>query len=200
MMSVRLHIVGLMAVCFGILSGQAWNAAAADAEKQEPTRQVELNEGRIQLVAPQEWEPKKPQTRIVDFEFAVPPAEGDELPGRVTIMGAGGGVEANINRWIDQFEQPDGTSSKEKTKIEKSMLGGAEIYVVSITGTYKDRSGGGPFTRAPIIPRPNYRMLSAIIVTPNSGHYFIKLYGPEKTVSRQEKAFREMLTTLKINP
>jgi hypothetical protein len=67
----------------------------ADEEKEEPKKEptvISLSEGRVELKAPTEWETKKPQTRIVDYEFAVPPVEGDETPGRVTVMGAGGGV------------------------------------------------------------------------------------------------------------
>ena len=113
-------------------------------------------------------------------------------------MGAGGGVQANINRWVDQFVQPDGSESKDKTKIEKKQLDGTEVHVVSITGTYKDRPGGGPFTQTPVVLREDYRMLSAIIATPGQGHYFIKMYGPRKTVDAQQEAFEQMVESLQV--
>jgi len=172
----------------------------ADEEKDEPKKEptvISLGEGRVELEAPAEWESKKPQNRIVDFEFAVPPVEGDENPGRVTVMGAGGGVEGNIKRWIDQFQQSDGSDTKDKAKVEKTEINDTEVHIVSITGTYKD-TPGGPFAQKPPVLRENYRMLSAIIVTKESGHYFIKLYGPQKTVDAQEEAFHKMLETLKV--
>ncbi len=159
---------------------------------------VSLNEGKIELTAPSGWKSEKPKSRIVDVEFSVPASEGDARSARVTIMGAGGGVEANIQRWIDQYEQTDGSDSKSKTKVEKAEQAGAELHLVSITGTYKDRDGAGPFTNAKVELREGYRMLAAIVVTKSSGHYFIKLNGPQKTVDAHEAHFRDMLKTLHV--
>lgn len=171
---------------------------AADEEKAAADQTIALARGRLELQAPANWQRKKPQTRIVEHEFAAPAAEGDQADARITVMGAGGGVQANIDRWIDQFVQPDGSASKEKTEIEKKKVGDVEVHVVSIRGTYKDRPGGGPFTNTPVVMRENYRMLSAILVTENKGHYFIKMYGPQQTVDAQEAAFRQMLDTLQV--
>ena len=194
---LRAALLSMAACGFSLV---ATNAGLANEEEEKATEPniISLAEGRVRLEAPAEWESKEPATRILEYEFAVPPVEGDENPGRVTVMGAGGGVEANIKRWVDQFEQPDGSDSKEKAKIEKQEINDAEVHVVSITGTYKDRPGGGPFTQTPIVLREDYRMLAAIIVTEGKGHYFIKLYGPEKTVDAQEEAFQKMLETLQV--
>ena len=159
---------------------------------------IRLSDGRIQLPVPKSWQARRPQTRIVEYEFAAPAAEGDSNAARITIMGAGGGVDANIARWIDQFEQPDGSPSKEKTQVEKKTIAGVDVHIVSITGTYKDRPSGGPFAGGQVVRRPGYRMLGAIIVAPNLGHYYIKMYGPQKTVDQQEAAFKEMLHNLKV--
>jgi hypothetical protein len=190
----RRFIVSL-SVALGIMVGAGWGLRAEDQAK---SRDIVMGKGRIKLTAPKAWEPKEPKTRIVEFEFATPPAEGDEEPGRVTVMGAGGGVEANIERWKGQFVQPDGGATDEQTRIDKAEVKGAEVYTVSITGTYKDRPGGGPFTQTPVVMRENYRMLSAIIVSENAGHYFIKLYGPKDTVDAQEAAFRKMLEEIQV--
>lgn len=188
-----------LAAAFAALPMLVSAAAFALAASEDPAAlTIKLADGRIQLQAPPNWEARKPQTRIVEYEFAVAPVEGDQESARVTVMGAGGGVEANIQRWIDQFEQADGSSTKEKSKVEQKEIAGAQVHMVTITGTYKDRPGGGPFTRTAIVPRPNYRMLGAVIVTPNRGHYFVKLYGPDKTVAAQDEAFRAMLGTLKV--
>jgi len=199
-MNARLtHALLASVSLFVLLLTSIDRVAADDAEepKHEPTV-ISLRDGEVKLEAPAAWEAKKPTFRIIDFEFSVPPVEGDENPGRVTVMGAGGDVEQNIQRWIDQFEQPDGSDTKDKAKIEKKEIQGQEVHIVSITGTYKDRPGGGPNTNTPIVLRENYRMLSAIIVTKESGHYFIKLYGPLKTVDAQEEAFHKMLETLQV--
>ena len=129
---------------------------------------------------------------IIEHEFAIPAAKGDAADGRMTVMGAGGGIEANIERWYGQFTQPDGGSTRERAKVKKIKAGGQDVHLVDISGTFKDQRGPA----APAAERPKYRMLAAIIVTQSLGNYFVKLYGPERTVADQEKAFVTMIEGL----
>jgi hypothetical protein len=110
-------------------------------------------------------------------------------------MGAGGSIEDNINRWAGQFTQPDGSNTADKVKTRKLEAAGQPITLVDITGTYEDKAG--PFVPGPGVQRPNYRMLAAVIETKKAGNYFIKFYGPQKTISGQEAAFTKMLEGLK---
>ncbi|MBI2824230.1 MAG: hypothetical protein HYX69_06050 [Planctomycetia bacterium] len=144
------------------------------------------------LIPPAGWAVKQPRSRIVEHEFAVPAAKGDELEGRVTVMGAGGSVEANIDRWYQQFTQPDGGNTKERAKVEKKTIAGQEVTSVDIAGTFMDRAG----PQAPAVERKNYRMLGAIIQTKQAGNYFIKFYGPQRTVAENKAAFDKMLDSL----
>jgi len=156
---------------------------------------VELAEGQLSLPVPDGWARKQPRVNIIDAEFEIPAAEGDEKPGRATIMGAGGSIEDNINRWAGQFTQPDGSNTADKVKTRKLEAAGQPITLVDITGTYEDKAG--PFVPGPGVQRPNYRMLAAVIETKKAGNYFIKFYGPQKTISGQEAAFTKMLEGLK---
>ncbi|HEY4310248.1 MAG TPA: hypothetical protein VGN12_12430 [Pirellulales bacterium] len=149
--------------------------------------------GAFQLNSPETWVSREPRTRIVEHEFAVPKAEGDDQDGRVTVMGAGGGVAANIDRWYQQFSQPDGSNTKERAKVEKKEIGGQSVTIVDLSGTYTDR----PAPMAPGVERPNYRMLGAIIETKQNGNHFIKFYGPERTVTANAEAFRKMLDSIR---
>src|SRR6266550_2730076 len=101
-----------------------------------------IGEGKLALTAPASWTKKEPASRIVEVEFAIPAAKGDETPGRLTAMGAGGSVESNIDRWVGQFVSPGGAAAKPQR--DKSTVGGADIEIVDLSGTYKD-SPGGPF-------------------------------------------------------
>ncbi len=162
--------------------------AEEDAAQEKPAKQetIDLAEGKLLLKAPAEWVRKQPAVRIIDQEFVVPKAEGDEVDGRVTVMGAGGGVKANVDRWKAQFTKL--AAQKEETK----KVVGIEIHVIDLSGTYKDQRG--PF--APAENHEGYRMLGAIIVGEKLGAYFVKFYGPEKTVAAHEKAFAAMLDGL----
>jgi hypothetical protein len=180
----------LTAICTAL-----WVAIPAARAADEAPQAVTIGDGHLKLTPPADWVKKEPRSRIIDHEFEVPAAEGDERPGRVTIMGAGGSVDDNIDRWAGQFSQPDGASSRDKAKIRKFTAAGQEVTLVDLSGTYSDKAG--PFVQGPGIQRPHYRLLGAIIETKHdgqpTGNYYVKLYGPTKTVSGQEVAFTKML-------
>ena len=52
---------------------------------------------------------------------------------------------------------------------------------------------GGPFAGGQSIDRQNYRMMAAIIETPDKGNYFIKFYGPATTVEASADGFQKMI-------
>jgi len=166
------------------------------AEKKEPTP-FTVAEGKLAFKAPGEWTKKKPKSNIIEVEFEAAAAKGDDNAGRLTIMGAGGNVQQNIERWYGQFLQPDGSETKKAAKVEKKTIGGNPVHVVDIAGTYKD-SPAGPFAGGKTVNRENYRMLAAIIETKSAGNYFIKFYGPKGTITENEKAFHELLQSLVV--
>ena len=167
--------------------------SATVALAQDDAAALQLAGGKLEMTAPAQWMRKQPQTRIVDFEFAIPAVKGDAADGRLTVMGAGGGIAANIDRWYAQFTQPDGGGTKERAKVKKIQVAGQDVHLVDISGTFKDQRG----PMAPVVERPKYRMLGAIIETKSLGDYFIKFYGPERTVTENEKAFLNMIDSLK---
>ncbi len=193
--------------------GLAWSTcvSSARADDEDPAEydlkdlKFDLAEGRLLLTAPEGWLRKKPATKIVDHEFQVPASEGDERSGRVTVTGAGGSVEDNIDRWIGQFSQPDGSSTKDKTKREKLKVAGQEVTLIDVAGTSPAKppfAGGGA-------ERENYRMLAAIVITrqvekkdgkqveKKTGNYFIKFVGPNQTVEDHAEGFKTMIEGLK---
>ncbi len=153
---------------------------------------ISIAGGKMQLKAPGGWNRKQPQSPIVEHEFAIPAAKGDKADGRLTIMAASGGVQPNIDRWYGQFTQPDGGSTRERAKVTKSKIAGQEVHLVDLSGTYKDQRG----PVAPAVERPNYRMLAAIVTGKSGPDYFFKLYGPERTIAENEKAFVAMIEGL----
>ena len=73
---------GIFALCVALSCGAS---ASADEGKS-----FTIGE-KFALVAPAKWVVKQPKSNIIEFEFEVPVAEGDAIPGRVTVMGAMGG-------------------------------------------------------------------------------------------------------------
>lgn len=95
--------------------------------------------------------------------------------------GQGGGVQANVQRWLGQFE---GEVEAETATIE---AGGLEITLVKASGTYMD---GPPLGQR--VARPDYGLLGAIIDRPEEGSVFIKLTGPKDEVAELEESFKDL--------
>ncbi|MFM7138511.1 MAG: hypothetical protein ACKO1M_15825 [Planctomycetota bacterium] len=147
--------------------------------------------GSLSLEAPEGFERVQPKSGMIEAEFAVP-SEGELPAGRMTVMGAGGTIEANVDRWCGQFTQPDGGETKDKVTKKSLKVAGCGVTVVDIPGTYLDQPGG-PFGGGTTVKRPDYRMLAAIVETPDEGNYFLKFYGPAATVERHAAAFQKMI-------
>lgn len=94
--------------------------------------------------------------------------------------GQGGGTQANIDRWVGQFE------ATPETKTEEKEMGGKKITLLTAKGTYLE-SSGGPFSGNKTA-KPGYTMLAAILPS-EQGDVFLKLTGPTKSVDAMGDAF-----------
>ena len=190
-------LIPSMLVVAGIIGGGAADRIAVAQPAVAAGEGVfTIADGGASLEAPATWKRVQPKSGMVETEFAIPSegkaADGGPLPpGRMTVMGAGGSVEANIERWCGQFSQPDGGSTKDKSSTKTLKVAGRDVTLVDIVGTYKD-SPGGPFAGGQAIDRPEYRMLAAIVEGPD-GNYFLKFYGPAATVEKHADGFRKMI-------
>jgi hypothetical protein len=152
--------------------------------------------GGLTWSAPREWEAQGARPMRV-ATYRIPAARGDAEPGELAIFyfgqGQGGGVDANVKRWVGQFQKADGQPVAEKdTRTKKETLHGLPVTTVDVQGTY---TGGGPMM-GPSTPKPGYRLLGAIVEGPE-GAVFFKLTGPEKTVAGAEKPFRKLLESVR---
>lgn len=183
-------------------AGSATKTAASESEdsgqaKMPEPFEVSVARNKIKFSASGTWAAVQPRSRILESELKINRIGTDTQDGRLTIMGAGGSIEANITRWQGQFKQADGSSTAEVTKTEVKTIAGQKVNLVDISGNFID-SPGGPFSGKPKIERENYRMLAAIIQTPANGNYFVKLYGPKATIDKNEEHFNSMIDSLKI--
>ncbi len=99
--------------------------------------------------------------------------------------GGAGGVEANVKRWIGQFE-----GGAPETKREDLKFGDTEVVLLTLSGTFLD----GPPMSSQKTPRPNYTMLGAIIMKPETAT-FVKLTGPKADVAKAAEAFKKLVTS-----
>ena len=103
------------------------------------------------------------------------------------------GITPNIDRWVNQFKQPDDKPSSSVAKIEKATFAGQESSIVSVSGRYVAPAmpGGAPSDK------PDHSLVAAIVPSPK-GPYYFRLVGPKQAVAANEAAFREVLASLEV--
>jgi len=153
----------------------------------------------LTYTAPKAWVASGPATSMRVAEFMLPRAPGDTMDGELVIYyfgGSGGTIDANIERWLGQMQQPDGTPSGRAAKRDTRSVNGLPVTIVDVSGTYvAEVTPGAPERHN----RPNYRMIAAVVQTPD-GPYFIKLTGPVRTVTVWDTSFDQFLSTVRHRP
>jgi len=156
------------------------------------------SQGELKNKVPDGWVVEHPASSMRAAQYKLPKADGDTEDANLVLyyfgQGQGGSTEANIDRWINQMQQPDGRPSREKAKSETMTVNGLKVTVVDVAGTYAAEMspGSGTFTN-----NPNYRLHAAVVETPK-GSYYVKLVGPEKTVTRWDKAFTNYIKSFEF--
>jgi gluconolactonase len=159
---------------------------ADEAAKKAETVEVKLK--NLVLNLPKEWAAaaEKPM-RLATYE--IPNVKGDTEKGELAIStfgGNGGGVDANLERWVGQFD-----AEGREVIIKKGMAGENAYHVVDISGTYQ-KSVGPPILRKTTAAK-GYRMLGMIVQVKGEEFYFLKLTGPDASVKAQADALRSAI-------
>ena len=169
-----------------ILSGLVIVAGLASPLAAEETTDVEIKD--IKLKLPKNWKGEDPSNSMRLAQYKLPAAEGDKPTTELVISsfgGDGGGVNANLKRWSEQF-----TNDGKKMKLTTGECPQGKYHLSDISGTYL-QSSGGPFAGGKKTPMPGYRSLSVILSVPEKGVYFLRLTGPEKSVTAAAESFRK---------
>ena len=128
----------------------------------------------------------------------LPKVEGDNDDATLVLyyFGAtqGGTAQANIDRWISQMQQPDGSDSKSKAKTESMTVNGLNVSTVDVAGVYTAEMAPGSKT---FHNDADYRLRAAVVETPK-GNYFVKLAGPMKTIARWDKEYNDYLKSVEF--
>jgi hypothetical protein len=154
--------------------------------------------GELRSKVPEGWTAEKPTSDMRVAQYKLPKAAGDSEDALLVVyyfgQGQGGSAQANIDRWINQIQQPDGRPSKERAKTETMTVNGLQVSTVDVAGNY---AGGMSPDSAPANNKSIYRLRAAVIDTPK-GSYFVKLTGPEKTISRWEQAYNDYVKSFEF--
>jgi hypothetical protein len=110
------------------------------------------------------------------------------VPGgaEVSVSRAGGNTEANIQRWVGQFDPVGHEARAEKTSH------GVHVITVDLGGTYV---GGGMAMGTQTEARPDWGMVAAIAQGPGLP-YFFKMTGPAAALRAARPAFDHLVDSI----
>ena len=183
------------------VSVASWACSRASTVASAPSSGTEAPgqaSGDLHYKVPQGWVAGQPSSKMRVAQFKLPKADSDNEDGELVLyyFGAnqGGTAQANIDRWISQIQQADGSPSKDKAKTESLTVNGLKVTTVDVAGRYTAEMapGSGKFH-----DNANYRLRAAVIETAK-GNYFVKLVGPAKTVGRWEQSFADFMKSFEF--
>lgn len=180
--ALTIGIITLAATMIGCAQQPAQNSTAA----------------KLQFKAPTEWVVEKTSSTMRVAQYKLPKDAMDTEDASLVLyyfgQGQGGSTSANIERWVNQIKQSDGSDSKAKAKEETLTVNNLKVTTIDLTGSYTAEMapGSGTFTN-----NPNYRLRAAVIETPQ-GSYYLKLVGPEKTVGKWDKSVSDFIKSFEF--
>lgn len=151
----------------------------------------------LKFTVPAGWvdEPRSSNMRV--GQYKLPKAVGDTEDASLVLyyfgQGQGGSTAANVERWVGQMKQADGSAVKD-AKQEQFETNGLKVTTVDVSGTYVAETApdSGTFHN-----NADYRLRAAVVETAN-GSYFVKFVGPEKTVAQWNESFLSYLKSFQL--
>lgn len=139
---------------------------------------------------PASWTAEAPSSAMRRAQYRV----GPETTCIVFYFGTGQGGDSRSNamRWASQFTQEDGSDSTKAMTFRK-VASAIPIQVVEVSGTYQD----GMAFRGPSTPRPNHRLLGAIVEPSAGERWFFKLVGPTQSVEGARADFDDLVRSFR---
>ena len=168
------------------------DAAAEKSDKAEKKEEkkaeetVDVKIGDLDLKLPKSWKQSDATRPMRLATFEVPAAEGEKEKSEFVISsfaGGGGGVDANISRWVGQFA-PEGREAV----VVQGQAGGNDYFIANISGTFM--KSAGPASGGKATPTPGQRVVNVFLNLEGKAVYFLKLTGPDAAVAAQLDAVR----------
>lgn len=121
---------------------------------------------------------------MVDSKYIMPTDDGDI---EITLTSMGGGIDANLSRWIQQMRQEPGDSPEESVMT----IDGVEAKMIDVRGIYNSRVGNQTVAK-------NSRLIGlALPIRPRE--FYVRLVGPRDAVAGYYEDFRAFLKTAEVD-
>ncbi|MBI4602708.1 MAG: hypothetical protein HY721_12190 [Planctomycetes bacterium] len=157
--------------------------AAAGAGAEGGGVEAKLKGLGLAVKVPEGWKEDPTPRPMRLTTVRLPRAEGDSRDGEMLISLSGGGLERNIDRWKDQFQE------RPEPVVTKRDAGGLQVTVVDLEGTYAGMGGGAA--------EPGTKLLGAIVQVPGMDQsVFFKAWGPKATMERWRSSFDAFVASI----
>jgi len=182
----------------------AASLAACNRTPAEPEPTAAAADTNAPAVTPLAWEAPGTWTLVTEGQrsgskkavYKVPKAGNDKEEAELTVFFFGTGSEGDVaKRFSEWFGEFDGNAG-EAAQRESFDVRGMKVDLVDTFGTYKIALGPkvGPRKKAPMqMVKENWRLLGAVVKTPDRGNWFFKLVGPNETVQAARATFRTLI-------
>lgn len=104
-----------------------------------------------------------------------------------------GSAQANVERWVGQFKNPDGSPLVDVQPVKRKVAG-FRVTQVEVAGTYIGGMGAG----SQVAEQPGQRMIATIVNT-RSGPYYFKFLGADKVVTENRQALEAVFQSMKAS-
>lgn len=143
----------------------------------------------IQFSMPKEWEKKEVASPMRKAQYMLPGPGGDAELVVYRFPGGGGSFDKNLDRWLAQVEQPDGSATKDQATVDEKTVGDFTIKQVDVTGKFKAPSMPG----APAGEDIEQARVWAVMVEGEGDPYYLKVVGPAETMDLWADAWTSAL-------
>lgn len=133
----------------------------------------------IGFAIPNSWQ-EIPNQRMVDSKYIIPTENGDI---EMTLTSMGGGLDANLKRWVGQVGMDPGDEPTWSTV----NVAGIDSRKVDVRGSFNSTVGDDPGAKE------DWRLIGIAIPLPRD--FFVKLVGPRAAVAEFQDDLQAFLET-----
>ena len=170
--------------------------AVAAISAPAPAQSAPLTLLGYNVIPPAAWTARATTSSMRLAQFTAGSDAGSDAASSAEVVvyffgaGQGGGIDANLDRWRDQFSSADSAPVNEK--VTRDSSGAFPVTFAEYHGTYRRGIGMGSEDSA----RAGQALVAAIVETPK-GTLFIQLFGPDAKVAAERERFAKFVTGIR---
>jgi hypothetical protein len=170
-------------------------SASAPSAAPPPAPDAGLPPVEITWIDPPDWKRSEKANPMRKATYTIPRAGKDPEDAELGVFyfgpGQGGGIEANVDRWVKQFVN---LPPEKAVRADRRANGLLQHTIEVESGTFNANTMSAGKSK----PKEDFALLGAIVEAP-TGMYFFKLTGPKATVAASKKTFYALLDSIKTS-